>query len=53
MILEKKGATTGSNDQQQLPVGSKENSQLSNASAAEVAKLNEMLKQRDNEISIL
>ncbi|XP_043997846.1 kinesin-like protein KIF6 isoform X2 [Gambusia affinis] len=54
MILAKKGAETGHNDQRPLPTGSRENSQISNSSsAAELTKLKEMLKQRDNEISIL
>ncbi|PWA16327.1 hypothetical protein CCH79_00004688, partial [Gambusia affinis] len=47
MILAKKGAETGHNDQRPLPTGSRENSQISNSSsAAELTKLKEMLKQR-------
>ncbi|XP_027857342.1 kinesin-like protein KIF6 isoform X2 [Xiphophorus couchianus] len=54
MILDKKGAKTGRSDQQLLPTGSREYSQISNSSsAAELTKLNEILKQRDDEISIL
>ncbi|XP_047249007.1 kinesin-like protein KIF6 isoform X3 [Girardinichthys multiradiatus] len=53
IILDKKRDKAVSSDRQQSPTGSKENSQPHNVSAAEVAKLNEMLKQRDNEISIL
>uniref|UniRef100_A0A3Q2QF69 Kinesin family member 6 n=1 Tax=Fundulus heteroclitus TaxID=8078 RepID=A0A3Q2QF69_FUNHE len=53
MILDKKSAKAGHSERQQSLTGSSENAQLLNVSAAEVAKLNEMLKQRDNEISIL
>ncbi|XP_054894080.1 kinesin-like protein KIF6 isoform X2 [Poeciliopsis prolifica] len=54
VILDRKGAKTGRNDQQLLPTGSREEPQISNSSsAAELTKLNEMLKQRDDEISIL
>ncbi|XP_008397872.1 kinesin-like protein KIF6 [Poecilia reticulata] len=54
VILDKKGAKTGPSDKQPVPTGSREISQISNSSStAELTKLNEMLKQRDNEISIL
>ncbi|XP_038148683.1 kinesin-like protein KIF6 [Cyprinodon tularosa] len=53
MILEKKGAKNELCDRQQPPTGSTENAQPGSVSAAEMARLSEIIKQRDNEISIL
>ncbi|XP_041828622.1 kinesin-like protein KIF6 isoform X2 [Melanotaenia boesemani] len=53
IILEKEGGRNGHSDQRESPAVKEEAIQLNPVSAAEEAKLKEMLRQRDNEISIL